>query len=454
MKDETQKLVSADKNFIWHPFTQMSAWLTSEPVVIDAGEGFYLIDTEGRRYIDGVSSLWCNVHGHRVSHIDNAIRQQLNRISHSTLLGLAQTRSIELAEKLAAIAPEGLTKVFYSDSGATAVEIALKMAYQYFRNTGRPKRQKFVALEGSYHGDTIGSVSVGGISLFHGIFRSLLFETFFVPAPHPYRFEGTEGECLSHSLEKLEHILRAHEEEIAGVIVEPLVQGAAGMIVHPAGFLEGVRELTTKYGALLIADEVATGFGRTGRMFACEHEGVRPDLMCVAKGITGGYLPLAATLTTQQVFDAFLGEVSEHKTFYHGHTYTGNALGCAAAVASLELFEENRLLDALPEKIKAVERGLRAVSVLEYVGDVRQCGLMAGVELVKDKETKESFAYEAGVGAKVCSAMRARGVMMRPLGDVVVIMPPPAIDMATLERLLGVVRETLEKDLPRIVEGL
>jgi adenosylmethionine-8-amino-7-oxononanoate aminotransferase len=431
----------------------MAGWLASEPVVIESGEGFHLVDTEGRRYIDGVSSLWCNVHGHRVAHIDDAIGEQLGRIAHSTLLGLAQTRSAELAERLVGISPAGLTKVFYSDSGATAVEIALKMAYQYQRNTGRPKRQRFIALEGSYHGDTIGSVSVGGISLFHGIFRSLLFETFFVPGPHPYRFEGTEGECLAHSLETIEEMLRAHGEEIAGVIVEPLVQGACGMIVHPAGFLEGVRELTRKHDTLLIVDEVATGFGRTGRMFACEHEGARPDLMCVAKGITGGYLPLAATLATQRIFDGFLGGVAEHKTFYHGHTYTGNALGCAAAIASLELFERNHVLGALPEKIEMIRRALCEMSAFEYVGDVRQCGLMAGVEIVRDKATKESFAYEATVGAKVCAAMRGKGAMMRPLGDVVAIMPPPAIDAPTLETLLAIIGETLRDDLPAIVRS-
>ncbi len=444
----------ADKDYVWHPFTQMAGWLASEPVMIESGDGFYLVDTEGRRYIDGVSSLWCNVHGHRVAHIDAAIRGQLEKIAHSTLLGLGQARSAELAEMLVQAAPEGLTKVFYSDSGATAVEIALKMAYQYHRNTGRARRQKFVALEASYHGDTIGSVSVGGISLFHGIFRSLLFETFFVPGPHPYRFEGTEGECLAHSLEKLEQVLKSHAEEIAGVIVEPLVQGACGIIVHPRGFLEGVRELTRKYDTLLIADEVATGFGRTGKMFACEHEGVRPDLMCLAKGITGGYLPLAATLATERIFDGFLGDVAEHKTFYHGHTYTGNALGCAAAIASLELFERNRVLAGLPERIEILRRSLREMSNLDFVGDVRQCGMMAGVEIVRDKATKESFAYASSVGAKVCAAMRAKGAMMRPLGDVIVIMPPPAIDVLTLERLLAIIADTLANDLPGIIERL
>ena len=468
MNKRTQKLLTADKQYVWHPFTQMQNWLAAEQVIIDSAEGFYLIDTEGRRYIDGVSSLWCNVHGHRVKKIDDAIRAQLDKVSHSTLLGLGQSRSIELAEKLVAITPQNLKKVFYSDSGATAVEIALKIAYQYFQNKGQKTRTKFIALENSYHGDTVGSVSVGGISLFHSIFKSLLFETYFVPTPHPYRFNvgadrrvcPKEGEhtgsplqdgCAKYSLGKIEDILKANGEEIVAVIMEPLVQGAAGMIVHPKGFLKGVRELTKKYGVLMIADEVATGFGRTGTMFACEQEEVEPDILCLAKGITGGYLPLAATLATQEIFDAFLGGIAEHKTFYHGHTYTGNALACAAAIASLELFEENKIIETLPAKIALMQEYFEKIAQLPYVGDIRQCGMMAGIELVKDKNTKVSFAYEKTIGAKVCAAMRPKGSLMRPLGDVIVLMPPIAIGIDLLAKLLDIVYDTINTDLPTIV---
>ena len=453
MKDKTRKLIETDKKHLWHPFTQMAGWNASGLVIIESGEGFYLVDTEGRRYIDGVSSLWCNVHGHRVGKIDDAIREQLERVGHSTLLGLGQVRSIELAEKLVGISPEGLNKVFYSDSGSTSVEIAVKMAYQHWQNHGCRKRKKFIALASSYHGDTIGSVSVGGIELFHGIFRSLLFETFFVPSPHPYRFDGSTEECKLDSLSKMEELLKKYGEEIAGIVVEPLVQGAAGMIVHPEGFLKGVRELADKYNTLLIVDEVATGFGRSGKMFACEHEEVRPDLMCLAKGITGGYLPLAATLATDEIYESFLGGISEHKTFYHGHTYTGNALGCAAAMASLELFEENGIIDSLAEKIGIIEEALESVKSLGYVGDVRQCGMMAGIELVKDKASGENFESEDTIGAKVCEAMRAKGVMMRPLGDVVVLMPPVAIGVELLRELLGVVCDTIKNDLQGIING-
>jgi len=451
MNQITKKLTELDKKYLWHPFTQMKLWLASEPVIIESGEGFYLTDTEGRRYIDGISSLWCNVHGHKVKKIDDAIKNQLNKIAHSTLLGLTQTKSIELAEKLAAIAPKNLKKVFYSDSGATSVEIALKIAYQYFHNQEQ-KRDKFIALGQSYHGDTIGSVSVGGIELFHSIFRPMLFETYFVPSPFPYRFNGTAEQCRQFSLDKIEELLKKHADNIAAVIVEPLVQGAAGMIVHPKGFLKGVRELTKKYNVLLITDEVATGFGRTGKMFACENEGVQPDIMCLAKGITGGYLPLAATLTTQEIFDAFLGEPEEFKTFFHGHTYTGNALACAAAIASLELFEENKILESLPAKIDLITDYLKKISILDFVGDVRQCGLMAGIEIVKDKKTKESFPYEKLIGAKVCAAMRPKGAMLRPLSDVIVLMPPVAIDLPLLRQLLDIAYDTIKNDLPKIVK--
>ncbi|MHC4617450.1 MAG: adenosylmethionine--8-amino-7-oxononanoate transaminase [Planctomycetota bacterium] len=453
MNERTRELIELDKQYLWHPFTQMADWLKSEPVVIDSAEGFYLVDTEGNRYIDGVSSLWCNVHGHRVKKIDDAIKAQIEKVSHSTLLGLGQTRSIELAEKLVRLAPHGLKKVFYSDSGSTAVEIGLKMAYQYFQNRGERKRTKFVAFKSSYHGDTIGSVSLGGINTFHSIFGPLLFETFFVPAPHPYRFKGSEEQCALYSLERIEDVLTERCEEVVAVVVEPLVQGAAGIIVHPEGFLSDVRRLTEKYGVLLIADEVGTGFGKTGKMFACEVERVSPDIMCLGKGITAGYLPLAATLTTEEIFDAFLGDVAEQKTFYHGHTYTGNALACAASLASLGLFKESKVIESLPAKIELMKEYFSRIGELSFVGDARQCGLMGGVEIVKDKAGKGSFAFGQGIGAKVCRSMRPKGIMLRPLGDCVVVMPPVAIDLGLLEKLLEIVYRGVKDELPKIVES-
>jgi len=454
MNDKTKKLTELDSRYVWHPFTQMSQWLSSEPVIIDSAEGFYLIDTKGNRYIDGVSSLWCNVHGHRVEYIDNAIRDQLNKVAHSTLLGLGQTASIELAEKLVKITPANLTKVFYSDSGATSVEIALKIAYQYYHNQGDTKRTKFISLQNSYHGDTIGSVSLGGIDTFHSIFLPLLFKTFFVPAPHPYRFEGTESQCAQNTLDAIENFLKQYPDQVAAVVVEPLVQGAGGMIVHPRGFLKDLAQLAKKHDTLLITDEVATGFGKTGKMFACEIEDVQPDIMCLAKGITGGYLPLAATLTTQQIFDAFLGKIEENKTFYHGHTYTGNALACTAAIASLELFKKNRVIESMQEKIDLINSYFERFASLPNVGNARQVGIAGAVEIVKDKKTKESFPHQMTIGAKLCEATRPDGAMLRPLSDCIILMPPVAIDVPTLEKLLKIIANALENKLPKIIDSI
>ena len=440
-------LADRDKQYVWHPFTPMRLWLDSEPVVIERGEGAYLFDSDGKRYIDGVSSLWCNVHGHRHEHIDSAIRKHLGKIAHSTLLGLGSGPSIELAEELVKISPDGLAKVFYSDSGATAVEIAIKIAFQYWRNLGATRRRRFVALRQSYHGDTVGSISVGGIKTFHEIFGPLTFEADFAETPLPYRFDGSAEQCRDHCLADLKGILQRQEGEIAAIVVEPLVQGAAGMIVHPSGFLAGVRRLADKYDVLLIADEVATGFGRTGTMFACEQEQVSPDIMCVGKGLTGGYLPVAATLTSERVFEAFLAEPIRSTTFYHGHTYTGNALGCAAAVANLEVFEKERTIEGLTEKTELIGEHLAGIAKLEHVGDVRQKGMMAGIELVEDKERAESFAVERRIGARLCQRIRQRGLMLRPLQDVIVVMPPLAIEMDVLDELMATVEAGIERDL-------
>jgi len=448
-EDPTDRLRAADKAHLWHPFTQMAEWAAGDPVVIAAGEREFLIDTDGNRYIDGVSSLWCNIHGHRRPEIDEAVRGQLGRIAHSTLLGLASEASIELAARLVAIAPKGLTRVFYSDSGATAVEIALKMAFQYWQQCPQPQpaRTKFVGLTLGYHGDTLGAVSVGGIDLFHGIFRPLLFESLHAPAPYCYRcpLDKNRETCRMECAEKLEQILAARAREIAAVIVEPLVQGAGGMITHPAGYLRRVAEACRRHDVLLICDEVATGFGRTGRMFACEHEDVRPDLLCVAKGISAGYLPLAATLATERIYEAFLGDHAQYRTFFHGHTYTGNALACAAGVASLEVFEKERVLERVGELSAHLASLLAPVAELPHVGEVRQRGLMVGIELVAGRATRCAYSAEERRGWKVCQAASARGVWIRPLGDVVVLMPPYCISDESLARLAEAVRLGIEE---------
>ena len=418
-----------DKLHIWHPFTQMQEWLQSEPLVIESAEGNYLIDTEGSRYLDGVSSLWVNIHGHQKKEIDDAIIRQLGKVAHSTLLGLAGVPSIELAEKLVALAPEGLKKVFYSDSGSTAVEVALKIAFQYWKNKGLSKKRLFVVLSQSYHGDTIGSVSLGGIDLFHSIFHPLLFQTITIPTPFPYRCPDlTEEECRDRCLDHFRAVAESRADDIAALVVEPLVQGAAGMIVHPRGFLNGLESICREYGILLVCDEVATGFGRTGRMFACEHEGVRPDIMALAKGLSGGYLPLAATLATEEIHQAFMGEHNEYKTFFHGHSYTGNALACAAACASLDIFEAERVLENCRLKIAFLTQLLREeISELPHVGDVRQCGFMVGIELVEDRSLRTPYPPASRIGVQVTRNARKHGVILRPLGDVVVLMPPLSI---------------------------
>src|SRR5436190_14473063 len=427
-------LAADDHRYIWHPFTQQQGWVEEEPVVIQSAEGTTLTDTDGRRYIDGVSSLWCNVHGHRHPRIDAAVRAQLDRVAHSTMLGLTHAPAVELARRLVELSPEGLTRVFYSDSGSTAAEIALKMAFQYWQQQGgdAARRTRFVSLAEAYHGDTIGSVSIGGIELFHSLYRPLLFDTIKVEP----------GE-----LDEMERALAGHRGEIAAVIVEPLVQGAAGMLVHPDGYLRGVRELCDSHDVLFILDEVATGFGRTGTMFACEQEDVAPDLLCLAKGITGGYLPLAATLATEEIYKGFLGEFEEFKTFFHGHTYTGNPLACAAALASLDVFEEERTLERLAPKIELLAELLDPLAAHPAVAEIRRRGFMTGIQL-------DGFPLELRMGHRVTLEARARGAIIRPLGDMVVLTPPLAISEDDLRRLVEITAEAIDAatsgvELPR-----
>ncbi len=441
MSLKTTQLQKLDKQHIWHPFTHHQLWNAEDPMVIAAADGMYLIDSDGNRYLDGVSSLWCNVHGHRVPEIDEAVRAQLEKVAHTTLLGLSSEPSILLADRLMKIVPRNLQKVFFSDSGATSTEIAFKLAAQYWHNIGRGEKCEFVGFAEAYHGDTFGAMSVGRTETFHKPYFPLLFKTHFAPTPFVYRSKTPDrpDQVRDDCLAALEAILTHHGRRIAAVCIEPIVQGAGGMIIQPPGFLSGVRALCSRHDVLLIADEVAVGFGRTGKMFACEHEAVEPDLLCVAKGITGGYLPLAATFATQQIYDAFLGDPWESKTFYHGHTYTGNALACAAALASLDLFEKNDLVANVAEKAAALNDLLAPLKKLAIVGEIRQRGFMVGIELVSDKASRKPFDPRLRIGAEVCKRLRARGVILRPLGDVIVLMPPlamPETDLATIVRAL------------------
>jgi adenosylmethionine---8-amino-7-oxononanoate aminotransferase len=428
-----------DRDHVWHPFTPMQEYAAEPPLIIDRAEGCFLIDLDGHRYLDGTASLWCNVHGHRVAALDDALRAQLERVAHSTLLGMGNVPSIRLARRLAELAPPGLTRVFFSDDGATAVEVALKMAFQYWRQcpTPHPRKTGFLALNRAYHGDTLGDVSVGDLERFHHLFTPLLFPTLRAPSPYCYRCPlGLERPgCALACVAELERLVRHHADELAAVVIEPLVQGAAGMITAPEGYLRRVRAVTQECNVLLIADEVAVGCGRTGTLFACTQEEVVPDFLCLAKGLTGGYLPLAATLTTDGVYEAFLGTASAGRTFYHGHTYTGNPLGAAVALASLDLLLAPQGLPALAERGARLASQLKRLWELPVVGDIRQRGLLAGIELVRDRSSREPFPAALRAGRRVCALARARGLLLRPLGDIVVVMPPLAIDVDLLDRL-------------------
>jgi adenosylmethionine-8-amino-7-oxononanoate aminotransferase len=449
-----KRIKELDKRYVWHPFTQMKDWLEDDHVIIERAKGVELIDIDGNRYLDGVSSLWTNVHGHRVPAIDKAVTAQLGKVAHSTLLGLGNVPSIELAGELIRIAPPSLCKIFYSDSGSTAVEIALKMAFQFWQQRGGPadEKMRFACLSDAYHGDTIGSVSVGGIDLFHAIYKPLLFKTVQIPAPFCYRcpLDKERATCSMECAEVAEIAISESAGELAAVVMEPLVQGAAGMVVHPEGYLRRVADACREHDVLLILDEVATGFGRTGRMFACEHEGVEPDMLCLAKGISGGYLPLAATLVTEHVFEGFLGDYESFRTFFHGHTYTGNPLACAAALGSLKVFREKKVLEHVRTLAGDMAALLEPLRDRPHVGDVRQRGLMAGIEIVKDVETRESFDIGLRVGHRVILEARKRGAILRPLGDVIILMPPFAMTRSQLRKLVKIADESIAAALEEL----
>ncbi len=440
------ELIRWDREIVWHAFTQMAQY---KPLIFERAHDCTLVDIDGREYLDAASSMWCNLHGHRHPKLDAALREQLDLVAHVTNLGASNPTTIELAKQLLEISPPGLKHVFFSDDGATAVEVAIKMSLQYWRQRKDPQPEKtiYVALGDAYHGDTMGGISVGGVDRFTSMFAPLLFDVLRVPMPDMYRLPSgvIAASALPHYLRQMESVLAEHHDRIAAVVIEPLMQCAAGMVTHPQGYLRGVRELCTKHDVLLIADEVAVGFGRTGKMFASEHETVTPDFLCLAKGLTGGYLPLAATLTTNEIWQAFLGTYAESKTFYHGHTYGGNPLGAAVALANLRVFEQERTLEQIQPKIARLTEHLQRIAEHKIVGDVRQCGLIAGIELVRNKATKEPFAWQERRGWRVCESAMAEGIFIRPIANVVVIMPPLAIQIDELDRICTVVERGLER---------
>ncbi|MCS7338423.1 MAG: adenosylmethionine--8-amino-7-oxononanoate transaminase [Verrucomicrobiae bacterium] len=475
------KLAQLDHKFIWHPFTQMREWLRHEPIVIVRGKGAVIEDVYGNKYLDANASIWTNLHGHNHPKINAAIRRQLSKIAHSSALGLANEPASLLAAKLvAAVNPRSgisnpkLGKVFFSDDGSTAVEVALKLAYEFTRRTRGPRPEpRFISLQNAYHGDTVGAVSLGHIDLFHKPFAGLLFKTDTVMAPYCYRcrfnrakperadardYRKCNWECIS-KLEQAFARQRKRGNPYAAFVFEPLIQGAAGMIPQPAGWLQRAAEIARGHGALLIADEVMTGFGRCGVpkseirttkseiLFASHHENVQPDFLCLAKGLTGGYLPMAATLTTQAVFDAFLGEYHEFKTFFHGHSYTANQLGAVAALASLEILQSAASARARAQLEQALRHELQNLWALPQVGDIRQVGLIAGIELVRDWRTREPFDLRDRAGWRVCQAMARRGVITRPIGNVVVLMPPYCTTAVQVRKIVRALAQSIREAL-------
>ena len=431
----TDDLLRWDREHVWHAFTQMQEY---EPLLIEAGQGATLFDTAGKAYLDGSASMWCNVHGHRHPRLDAALRAQLDRVAHTTNLGLSNPTTVELARRLVEVAPAGLEKVFFTGDGSSAIEAALKMAFQYWRQADppQPARRRFVAIGEAYHGDTLGAIGVGGVDRFTAMFGPLTFEAIRIPSPGgPCPHTGRPAPSLADALAGLERILTEHAGTIAALVMEPLMQAAGGILVHPPGFLRGVRELTERHDVLLILDEVAVGFGRTGTMFACQQEAVVPDILCLAKGLTAGYLPMAATLTTAAIWNAFLGSHAERRTFFHGHTYGGNPLAAAVAIASLDVFRDERVLATLPPKIERLREHVARLGTLDHVGDVRQCGLVAGLDLVADKASRRAYPWQEQRGTRACLAARPHGALLRQLGDTVVLMPPLCITLDEIDRL-------------------
>jgi len=434
------ELVKKDIKHIWHPFTQMKDYETDAPLIIDRGKGVYIWDLEGNKYLDAISSWWVNTLGHSHPRLNEALKRQVDKIEHVLLAGFSHEPAIELAEKLIEITPEKLTKVFYSDNGSTAVEVALKMAYQYWQQTGQPKKSKFIALKNSYHGDTIGAVSVGGVDVYHKIYKPLLFDINQAESPYCYRcpMGKDKNTCNIECLGSVEKIMEEHSEEIAGIIVEPLAQAAGGMIIYPAEYLRRLRGLCDKYNALLIDDEVAMGFGRTGKMFAFEHAGIVPDLVCLAKGLTAGYLPLSVTLAADEIYQAFYDDYEKLKTFFHGHSFTGNPLAASVAVENLKILEEEKIIESLPPKIEVLRKNLEKFRELDCVGDIRHIGMIGAVEIVKNRETKEPYTFEERIGSKIYKEALKRGVILRPLGSIIYFMPPYVITEEEIEQMVDI----------------
>ncbi|MDD3906012.1 MAG: adenosylmethionine--8-amino-7-oxononanoate transaminase [Candidatus Omnitrophica bacterium] len=432
------KLIAKDLKYNWHPYTQMKDCRTFPPILIKRSKGLKLYDAGGRYYYDTISSWWCNVHGHNHPRIVEAITRQLKTLDHVMFAGFTHEGAIWLAERLVGIAPEGIARAFFSDNGSTAVETALKMSFQYWHNTGLPEKTEFISLDAGYHGDTIGAMSVGGVGLFNKVFSSMFFKSHKAPSPYCYRcpMGKAKSTCRIDCAKPLGEILKKHSGKICAVIMEPLVMAAGGMIIYPKEYLSAVARLAKKYNTHLILDEVATGFGRTGKMFACEHAGVAPDFLCVSKGVTSGTLPLGATLTTEKIYRAFYGDYEDKKTFYHGHTYTANPIACAAALATLDIFKEERTLEKAVRSAEILHAVLERFRDLPMVGDVRSIGMIGAIELVKNKEKKTPFDFRERVGLEIYKEGLKRHLILRPLGNIIYLFLPLSVGRKELDYIL------------------
>ena len=440
-----KELIEKNLKYVWHPFTQMKQYEKEEPIIIDKGKGIYIWDVNGNKYIDGISSWWVNTLGHSNERLNNAIKRQLEKIEHVLLAGFSHVPVIELAQNLIEITPKELTRVFYSDNGSTAVEVALKMAYQYWSQSGEPQRTKFIALKNSYHGDTLGAVSVSGVDVFHKVYKPLLFEIFQADSPYCYRcpINKQKETCNCECLESVKNILKEYSNKISAIIIEPLVQGAGGMLIYKPEYLKRLRRLCDKYNILLIDDEVAMGFGRTGKMFAFEHADIVPDIICLAKGITAGYLPLSVTIAKEKIYRAFYSD-SSAKTFYHGHSFTGNPLAASVAVENLKIFKEEKILESIQPKVKKLRNELEKFKELKNVGDVRHLGMVGAIEIVKDKASKEIYALEDKVNHKIYKECLKRGAVLRPIHNVIYFMPPYVISESEIKRLTDIAYESIK----------
>ena len=430
--------IKKDLKYVWHPYTQMKDCKALPPVLIERAKGIKLYDNKGNIYYDTISSWWCNVHGHNHPVIKAAIKKQLNSLEHVLFAGFTHKPAILLAERLVSIAPGHLRRVFFSDNGSTSVESALKMSFQYWQNTGRRKKTKFISFDYGYHGDTIGAMSVSGVDLFNEVFSPLLFSSFKVTSPYCYRCPmGRERDyCDIDCIRPLEELLEKNSYEIAAMILEPLVMAAGGMIVYPKEYLEKAAALLKKHNVHLIADEVATGFGRTGKMFATQHTDIKPDLMCLSKGITSGYLPLGATLATDDIYYAFYDDYRRRKTFYHGHTYTANPVSCSAAIASLDVFRQEETLERISKITPLLQNGIKKLESLPYVGDTRTLGMIGAIEIVRNKKSKIPFNFKDRIGYKIYAKGLKSGLLLRPLGSIIYLFPPLCIKNKELAYIL------------------